>query len=93
MIGWVNQKTLLPELADTVFALEKGAVSDPVRELDYGWHLFLVEERMEARPLQEVRDEIEKELLEAPASPEEIAVLEEILRRRFPVQLFRESFD
>ncbi len=61
---WVERTVLRPELAKVAFALKKGATSDVV-DLPDACFLMLVENTKPAhvRPLSEVRDEIEKNLL------------------------------
>ena len=62
--GWVDRKTLQEDLRDIVFSLKSGECS-PVIDAKEGYHLILVEERQptHVRPLPEVRDEIERELI------------------------------
>ncbi|MEM7263480.1 MAG: peptidylprolyl isomerase, partial [Planctomycetota bacterium] len=71
-----------------IFGLEVGQVSDPVREGDYGFHIFRVDRRIPAQPLEAVREELRSTLLEAPPTEAEIAVVEQILRQRIPVTVF-----
>jgi peptidyl-prolyl cis-trans isomerase D len=62
-LGEVTKDELPGGLSDPVFALEDGAVSAPV-ESPFGWHLFRVSEIKpeDVTPLEEVRDEIRREL-------------------------------
>jgi peptidyl-prolyl cis-trans isomerase D len=62
-LGEVTRDELPGGLSDPVFALESGALSEPV-ESPFGWHLFRVSEIKpeQVTPLDEVRDEIRKEL-------------------------------
>jgi len=62
-LGLMTRDELLEELADPVFALEAGAVSDPVESV-LGWHVFRVPEIVagEQRGLDEVRDQLLDEL-------------------------------
>ncbi|MDE0538178.1 MAG: SurA N-terminal domain-containing protein [Rhodospirillales bacterium] len=61
----------LPELADAAFALDTGAVSQPIKT-DLGWHIIRVGEVQEAtvQPLSEVRDEVRRVLAEDKAVDE-----------------------
>lgn len=61
--GWVERSVLRKELADTAFTLAPGQVSDVIDTADT-IYLMLVEEKKpaHARPLAEVRAEIEKTL-------------------------------
>ena len=90
-IGWLRREELAsPELAEFLFSLPIGDLSRLYREGDYGYHLFQVLEERVARPFEEVRGELERELLEAPPSDEEIMSLEADLRRRIPVRVRQE---
>ena len=61
--GWVERSVLRKELAETAFKLQNGQVSDPIETSDT-IYLMLVEDKRttHARPLAEVREEIEKSL-------------------------------
>ena len=61
--GWVERSVLRKELADAAFALPTGQVSDVVDMAD-SCYLMLVEDKKpaQAKPLTEVRIEIEKNL-------------------------------
>jgi parvulin-like peptidyl-prolyl isomerase len=63
--GWVKRDELRKELSDTAFALRAGQHSRVIETPD-GYYLLQVEEIKTARhrPLSEVRDEIEKILLQ-----------------------------
>lgn len=62
--GWVEKKVLRKELADKAFHIKVGEVSDIV-ETSGSCYLMLVEEKRDAgtRKLTEVRDDIEKSLV------------------------------
>jgi peptidyl-prolyl cis-trans isomerase SurA len=62
--GWVERSVLRKDLADAAFALNTGEVSGVI-ESGEAFYLMLVEEKRPAhvKPLNEVRDEIEKGLL------------------------------
>ncbi len=51
-LGWFAREELVPPFADAAFALEPGAISEPV-ETEFGWHLIRVAERDPDRPLSE----------------------------------------
>ena len=62
--GWGDRKMLREDLRDVAFSLKRGECS-PVIDAADAYYLMLVEEREPAhvRPLPEVRDEIERELI------------------------------
>jgi parvulin-like peptidyl-prolyl isomerase len=61
--GWVERSVLRKELSEMAFTLNAGQVSDPIDTAD-AVYLMLVEEKKpsHAKPLTEVRVEIEKNL-------------------------------
>lgn len=62
--GWIDPSVLNTNIATTVYALKPGDVSDAL-ELGNAHYLFLLEEKRTShhRPLNEVRDEIEANLV------------------------------
>jgi peptidyl-prolyl cis-trans isomerase SurA len=63
--GWVDRKTLNENLAKVAFSLKPGKVSEVV-EFASSYYLLLVEARRSAatKPIQEVRGEIERSLMQ-----------------------------
>lgn len=58
--GWINRDEMLPELADTAFALDIGQHSQPIQQGDNLFILEVVEKREEGiQELEKVRNEIE----------------------------------
>jgi peptidyl-prolyl cis-trans isomerase D len=68
-VGEVTRQEMLPQLADTAFALAEGAVSPPV-ESPLGWHLIKVTgiSPAEDQPEDEVRSQIATELAQEKAA-------------------------
>lgn len=62
-MGAVTAQGLPSEMTDVIFALDEGAVSEPVQS-PLGWHVFHVEEATEAQqqPLEAVRDQIRQQI-------------------------------
>ena len=62
-LGYFVHSQMVPEFADAAYALEVGAVSDPV-ESQFGWHLIKLEDRRDQAPppLAAVREELVLEL-------------------------------
>lgn len=62
-LGALERTQVLEAAADKVFALDKGAVSEPVKS-PFGWHIFRVDAILPATtlPLEDVRGALEKDL-------------------------------
>lgn len=60
-LGWFTAERMVPEFSKAAFALEKGALSEPVKT-QFGWHVIKVEDkRVKAFPAYDtVKDQIEK---------------------------------
>lgn len=65
-LGWFAHDQMVPEFADAAFAMDPGAISDPV-QTPFGWHLIKMEEKRDrpAPPLDDVRGEIINALSES----------------------------
>lgn len=63
--GWIERNTLNPELSDVAFGLKPGEVSKVVN-LGGTYYILMVEARKNAqvKPIAEVRDEIERNLIQ-----------------------------
>jgi parvulin-like peptidyl-prolyl isomerase len=63
--GWVKRGDLSPDMERVVFGLKKGKVSDVVT-LNQTYYILLAEDRKDGvtKPLKDVRDQIEKYLLQ-----------------------------
>ena len=63
--GWVERNTLNEQLSSVAFALRPGQIS-PVVKLANSYYIILVEAKKNAsvKPMSEVRDEIEKNLIQ-----------------------------
>jgi|CXWL01.1.fsa_nt_gi peptidyl-prolyl cis-trans isomerase D len=61
-LGLVERANILEDAADSVFSMEVGASSEPIKS-SFGWHIFHVKEILPAatQPLEEVRALLEKE--------------------------------
>ena len=64
-LGWFLHPDMVPEFANAAFAMEPGAISDPVKTA-FGWHLIKLDERRDRQPpaLEEVREELMGELIQ-----------------------------
>ena len=68
-MGRIHRGELLPAIDQVIFTLKEGEISDPIRT-DIGYHLFKISGRQEAsqKPLESVKDKIERGLFEQKAA-------------------------
>jgi peptidyl-prolyl cis-trans isomerase C len=62
-MGWVDIKNLGPELTEPVTKAEPGTLVGPIQSRG-GFHIILVEEKRDAVPLEEVKDQIKPKVRE-----------------------------
>lgn len=60
-LGWFEKTRMVPEFADAAFAAKKGDIVGPV-QTKFGFHIIEVEDVRDARPLDEVKDQIKSQL-------------------------------
>ena len=53
-LGWFTHEEMVAPFAEAAFALEPGAISEPV-ETEFGWHVIQVTERDSDRPLTDLQ--------------------------------------
>ena len=82
--GWVKRGDLAPEMEKIVFSLKKGKVSEVV-ELHQNFYLLLAEDRKEGvtKPMKEVRDQIEKYLLQQERQKQQQGWIERLRKKAF----------
>lgn len=68
-LGWISKDTLVPEVETAVFQLEPNTISDVI-ESPFGYHVAVVTQVQPAsvKPLEQVRDDIQSEVLRQMAS-------------------------
>ena len=87
-IGWMHRGSLPAErqqMTDAIFRIGVGEFTRPVREDEYGWHIFVVWEEAPQQAFESVQDELRQELSLAEPTLEELAALEEVLRQQTDV--------
>lgn len=91
LLGWVTRESLVKELADAVFALPEGAISD-VLSTQFGLVIFKVEKKEDAGAmgLDEARKQIEPQL-RAKAAAEKFTKWMAEQRKRSRVRIFEAS--
>ncbi len=82
--GWQRRSDLRKEFSDVIFSLDQGKYSDPL-VMPEGAFLLFVEERKHAGilPLDEVRDQIEKMLIQQSSRQEQERWLEKLRRNGY----------
>ncbi len=91
--AWLRESDLSGQpLFYQLFSIRRGEVYGPIREENFGWHLFRVVEEKQPRPYAEVRDTLLAELRSAPPTDAEVLAVEESLRLRVPVSVDPEAF-
>ncbi len=75
-LGYFTQDRMVPEFAETAFALKKGEVTKTPVKTQFGWHLIKVEDRRAAEPpsFEERRPELQRQMADEGLR----AVLEEL---------------
>jgi peptidyl-prolyl cis-trans isomerase C len=61
-LGWFSKDKMVAPFAEAAFAAEPGALVGPV-ETRFGFHLIKVEDKRDAKPLDEVRPQAEEALM------------------------------
>lgn len=82
--GWIDRHTLNEQLSKAAFALKPGQVSN-VLEVGDNFYLLFVEAKKNAavKPLEEVRPEIEKKLLQAERTKAQQKWMESLRKKAF----------
>ena len=65
-LGWVSDKSLVPEFSKAMVALNKGQMTDKPVKSQFGWHIIRVEDVRDAKapPMDEIKAEL-KQILTA----------------------------
>ncbi|UOD49314.1 SurA N-terminal domain-containing protein [Orrella daihaiensis] len=68
-LGWISKDTLVPEVEEAVFKLEPNTISEVIQS-PFGYHVAVVTQVQPAsvKPLEQVRDEVQNEVLRQMAS-------------------------
>lgn len=82
--GWVKRGDLSGDMEKVVFSLKKGKVSDVV-ELNHNFYILLAEDRKDGvtKPLKDVRDQIEKYLLQQERQKQQQAWIERLRKKAY----------
>jgi parvulin-like peptidyl-prolyl isomerase len=82
--GWVKRGDLSADMEKIVFSLKKGKVSDVV-ELNQNFYLLLAEDRKDGvtKPLKDVRDQIEKYLVQQERQKQQQGWIERLRKKAY----------
>ena len=80
-LGFFSRERMVPEFSAKAFSMEKGQISEPVKT-KFGYHLILVEDKKEERqkPLDEVKDNIARTMIQEERFDKLATSLEEALK-------------
>lgn len=64
-LGWVSDKSLVPEFSKAMISLNKGQTTDKPVKSQFGWHIIRVEDVRDAKapPMDEIKAELRQILL------------------------------
>lgn len=62
-LGYFVKERMVPEFAETAFAMQPGQISDPVKT-QFGWHVIKVEDRRAAQPpaMEEMEEQLKQQV-------------------------------
>lgn len=61
-LNWFGYGQMVKEFNDAVFAMKPGEISKPIKTT-FGWHIILCEDRKDIPPIDSVRTQLEKRIL------------------------------
>jgi foldase protein PrsA len=70
-LDWFGADAMLPEFEKAAYSLEIDQISEPVESM-YGYHIIKVTDKEEKQPLDEIRAEVEEELLRSKVGQESV---------------------
>jgi peptidyl-prolyl cis-trans isomerase C len=64
-LGWVSDKSLVPEFSKAMVALNKGQMTDKPVKSQFGWHIIRVDDVRDAKapPMDEIKAELKQILI------------------------------
>lgn len=75
-LEWFGSGDMLPEFEEAAYSLEMNEISEPVQSM-YGYHIIKVTDKKEKPPLEEIKEQVEQEVIQGKLEEEDPgAVLE-----------------
>jgi peptidyl-prolyl cis-trans isomerase C len=61
-LGWVSEKSLVPEFSKAMVQLKKGQITDKPVKTQFGWHIIKMDDvrDVKAPPIEEVKDQLKQ---------------------------------
>ena len=61
-LGWVSEKSLVPEFSKAMVQLKKGQITDKPVKTQFGWHIIKMDDvrDVKAPPMEEVKDQLKQ---------------------------------
>lgn len=65
-LGWFNKEAMVPEFSNAAFALQPGKFTTTPVQTQFGWHVILLEEKVEDTPalFAEVKEDVKEQLMQ-----------------------------
>ena len=61
-LGWVSEKSLVPEFSKAMVQLEKGQITDKPVKTQFGWHIIKMDDMRDVKtpPMEEIKDQLKQ---------------------------------
>ena len=61
-LGWVSEKSLVPEFSKAMVQLKKGQITDKPVKTQFGWHIIKMDDMrdVKAPPMEEIKDQLKQ---------------------------------
>ena len=61
-LGWVSEKSLVPEFSKAMVQLKKGQITDKPVKTQFGWHIIKMDDMRDVKtpPMEEIKDQLKK---------------------------------
>tara|TARA_Y100001960_G_scaffold227517_1_gene238367 strand:- start:777 stop:1577 length:801 start_codon:yes stop_codon:yes gene_type:complete len=78
-LGWFDKKTMVPEFSEAVFALKTGEFTKQGVQTQFGWHVIILEEKVEDTPA--LFEDVESKIKEVVMQDEVENYLDKIINK------------